>query len=97
VFSPDVTELAAAEPGILKHMNEDHADAVAHYAEHLLGRSGAGWRMTGIDPEGLDLRYDGETARLDFPSLVLSAEEARAVLVQLADKARRIAHPLRQL
>ena len=25
-----------------------------------------GWRMTGIDPEGIDLRCDGETARLDF-------------------------------
>jgi hypothetical protein len=88
VFSADVSALAAAEPGLLKHMNEDHADAVAHYAKRLLARSGADWRMTGIDPEGFDLRYDGETARLDFPSPVLTAEEARAMLVQLADKAR---------
>ena len=60
--------LAAAEPEIVAHMNDDHADAVQLYAERLLGRAGAGWRMTGIDPEGLDLRRrsDGETARLDF-------------------------------
>ena len=49
--------------------------------------------MTGIDPEGIDLRYDGETARLDFTAPVvgpvLTPEAARAALVQLADAARR--------
>ena len=29
--------LAEAEPGIVAHMNEDHADAVALIAEHVLG------------------------------------------------------------
>src|SRR5207245_2598572 len=66
LFAGDVGVLAAAEPEILKHMNEDHGDAVAGYASRLLGRTGSGWRMTGIDPEGIDLRCDGETARLDF-------------------------------
>jgi len=73
-------------------MNEDHIDAIGHYARGLLGRSGAGWRMTGIDPEGIDLRCDGETARLDFlapvVSPVLTPRAARAALVQLADVAR---------
>jgi putative heme iron utilization protein len=80
--------LAAAEPEILKHMNEDHADAIDAYARSLLARSGTGWRMTGIDPEGADLRRDGETARLDFPSLVMSPEAARLALVELANRAR---------
>jgi heme oxygenase (biliverdin-IX-beta and delta-forming) len=31
------------------------------------GRGGDGWRVTGIDPEGLDLRRAGETARLALP------------------------------
>ena len=69
--------LAAAEPEIVAHMNADHADAVQLYARRLLGRAGEGWRMTGIDPEGLDLRRqsetDGETARLDFAEPVLHA------------------------
>src|SRR5438874_2215103 len=86
-FAHDASMLAAAEPEILKHMNDDHGDAIALYAHRLLGRSGAGWRMTGIDPEGIDLRCDGETARLDFaPPVavpVLTPEAARAALVQL--------------
>jgi putative heme iron utilization protein len=92
-FRADASTLAAAEPEILGHMNEDHADAIAHYARDLLGRSGIGWRMTGIDPEGVDLRREGETARLDFAAPVrppiLTLEAARAALITLADDARR--------
>jgi heme iron utilization protein len=36
-------------------MNRDHGDAVALYAARLLHQEGVGWRMTGIDPEGMDL------------------------------------------
>ena len=92
-FPVDARALAAAESEILRHMNEDHLEAIAHYARSLLGRSGTGWRMTGIDPEGIDLRCDGETARLDFAvpvqSPILTPEAARTALVQLAAAARR--------
>ena len=84
----DASALAVAEAEIVEHMNRDHADAVALYAERLLCRHGAGWRMTGIDPEGLDLRCEGATARLDFERPVLSPAQARAVLVELAQRAR---------
>jgi heme iron utilization protein len=80
--------LAAAEPEIVAHMNGDHAEAVALYAERLLRRTGTGWRMTGIDPEGIDLCRDGETARLDFDAPVLTPAAARRVLVELAAQAR---------
>src|SRR5436190_18246029 len=83
-FAADASALAAAEPEIVEHMNTDHADAVALYAEKLLGRTGSGWRMAGIDPEGLDLRCAGETARLDFPRPVLTPAQVRAALVELA-------------
>jgi len=92
LFELDASALAAAEFEILRHMNEDHSDAIAHYARGLLGRSGTGWRMTGIDPEGIDLRCDGETARLDFAAPIrtpiLTPDAALAALVQLADAAR---------
>jgi heme iron utilization protein len=92
-FPVDARALAAAEPEILRHMNEDHLEAIEHYARSLLGRSGTGWRMTGIDPEGIDLRCDGETARLDFAVPVeppiLTPEAARTALVQLARAAPR--------
>jgi len=85
----DAPALAAAEAEIVAHMNADHADAVALYATRLLRRGGEGWRMTGIDPEGIDLRRDHETARLDFAALihkgpVLEPMAARQALVALA-------------
>lgn len=89
LFAGDASMLAAAEQEILRHMNADHADAIADYARHLLGRGGIDWQMTGIDPEGIDLRSHGEIARLDFATPVLTLEDARAALVQLADDARK--------
>jgi len=80
--------LEAAETDIVEHMNQDHADALDAYAQGLLGRSGTGWRMTGIDAEGCDLRRAGEVARLGFPVPVSDPEAARATLVQLVKQAR---------
>ena len=92
-FRGDASALAAAEAEIIAHMNEGHADAIALYAERLLGRQGDGWRMTGIDPEGLDIRREGETARLDFAAPVLTPEAARRTLARLAETARGAAPP----
>jgi heme iron utilization protein len=80
--------LAAAEADILAHMNADHGDALDLYAQKLLHRAGDGWRMIGIDPEGLDLRRNGAVARLDFPVPVADAPAARAALVSLTRLAR---------
>ena len=83
--------LAAAEPEIVAHMNDDHADAVRLYAERLLGLGdGLGWRLTGVDPEGADLRRDpgGEVARLPFDEPARDAEGARVELVRLVKRAR---------
>jgi putative heme iron utilization protein len=44
--------------------------------------------MTGIDPEGIDLRREHETARLDFAAPVLTPQAARGALVTLAEQAR---------
>jgi heme iron utilization protein len=87
-FAGDTAELAAAEAEIVVHMNADHADAVRLYAQRLLGLAGDGWQMTGIDPEGIDLRSGGDVARLEFETPVLTPEEARQSLVGLAAKAR---------
>jgi heme oxygenase (biliverdin-IX-beta and delta-forming) len=94
--APEASALARAEAEIVAHMNADHPAAIALYAERLLGRPGNGWQLTGIDPEGLDLRRPteagGEIARLDFASClqrpVLTAEAARGTLIALAEHAR---------
>lgn len=88
ILAPPPPALAESEAGIIGHMNEDHADALDLYAARLLGRSGTGWRMTGIDAEGCDLRREGEVARLDFTTRIEDAETARRELVRLVKDAR---------
>lgn len=81
--------LREAEPDILQHMNVDHAETIDLYAQKLLGRSGTGWRMTGIDAEGADLRRGGDVARLDFGEPITGPEDARQTFAALAQSARR--------
>jgi putative heme iron utilization protein len=85
---PPLPELVDGEAGILSHMNEDHADAVELYATKLLGLSGEGWTMTGIDREGLDLRRGGDAVRLALEPPLAGAGEARKALVTLVKRAR---------
>lgn len=80
--------LAARETDIVGHMNEDHGAALDLYANRLLGEAGTGWRMTGIDAEGADLRREGRVVRLDFARPVADAEAARVELVRLVRQAR---------
>jgi putative heme iron utilization protein len=89
LLSAPAPALVAAEPDILRHMNQDHAEAIALYAHELLGLHGDGWLMTGIDAEGIDLRRDGDTARLAFGTPIDGPEQARGVLATLAKQARR--------
>lgn len=88
VLIPPVRPLAEAEAGIVTHMNQEHADALALYARALLGLAGDGWRMTGIDPEGLDLRAGGTCGRLLFERRIEDPGAARDELVRLARQAR---------
>lgn len=87
----DVTGAAAlvrAEPDILRHMNQDHADAIALYATALAGAAPGPWRMTGLDPEGCDLVADGQAVRIPFAARIASPDAARKELVRLVAEAR---------
>lgn len=87
----DMSWLREHEPGILEHMNSDHAATIDLYAHNLLHRSGSGWRVTGVDREGADLRRDGVVARLDFPTPANSLDAVRQSFVALAQSAKRVA------
>jgi hypothetical protein len=88
---PEGYALAEAEAGILEHMNEDHREAIDVYANHLAHRGGHGWRMSGIDRDGIDLRRAGETARIPFPAPVDDAAAAKEALIALVTRARAVA------
>jgi putative heme iron utilization protein len=80
--------LVEGEPGIVAHMNEDHADAIELYAT-ALGDAGPGaWRMAGIDPEGFDIVLDGQARRILFAQPIATPAEARTELVRLAAESR---------
>lgn len=80
--------LAAMEAGAVAHMNEDHADALALYAEVLLGQPAGTWRLATFDAEGLDLIDGDRVARLWFEPALRSEAELRPRLVALAKRAR---------
>lgn len=81
-------ELIDAEPGVVAHMNADHADAMRLYATRLLNAPDGAWRCVGCDPEGLDLQNDRIGLRLPFPQRVNGPGPLRMMLKQLADAAR---------
>lgn len=81
-------DLVDAEPSAVAHMNADHADAVRLYATKLLGAEEGPWRLTGLDPDGLDLACGDVTLRLAFAARVTTAAQLRQVVVNLAVQAR---------
>ena len=81
-------ELIAAEPEIVAHMNEDHAEACRLYATKLLGAADGAWRCVGCDPEGMELQLERTALRLAFPQRVRAPGVLRQVLKQLAEQAR---------
>lgn len=85
--------LVEAEPEILAHMNQDHAEACRLYATRLLGAANGAWRCAGCDPEGLELQLERAALRLPFPQRINSPAMLRHVLKQLAEQARAQASP----
>jgi putative heme iron utilization protein len=84
--------LAADAAGILRHMNEDHADALVLLA-HAAGEVDAETAtMTAVDRLGFQVRLQsGERvhgARIGFPHEVRDRSEVRAVLVEMVRAAR---------
>lgn len=78
---------------ICQHMNDDHADAVALYAQ-VYGQAPAGVsaQMQSIDPEGMDLvtQLDGESAslRIPFDRPLQDSEDAHHTLIEMVKRAR---------
>jgi putative heme iron utilization protein len=84
----DAAALLAAADDITKHMNSDHSHALGLYATELAGAPAGAWRMTGIDPDGIDLLLADRAVRIAFPDRVLAPDAARAALAALAQQAQ---------
>ena len=84
----DCKSLIESEESAISHMNADHRDALALYATKLLNAPDGAWRVSGIDPEGLDLVSGDLCVRLVFPQRITSGQELRKALAALAAEAR---------
>ncbi len=98
LLTGDTGELASSEESIREHMNNDHADAVSLYATALLGQPAAThpdrpWRLTGVDPDGCDLRCGGRLGRLNFAAPVFTNQAVRDAFIMLSKQARHLAPP----
>ena len=88
-----VDPLAQDAAAIVSHMNEDHAEANLRYVIALAQLADASAAtMVGIDRYGVTLRAHTpggpRLARVPFPEPLQRAEQARATLIQMLQRAR---------
>lgn len=81
-FTGKAARLATAERELVTQLNRELPAALAA-AMRRFGHRGAGWRVTGVDPEGVDLRCAAKTARLDFAEPASTAAAARRAFAAL--------------
>ena len=86
-LTPDVSDR------ICKHMNDDHTDAIALYAQAFGGMATAiAARMQSIDPQGMNLTVqvpEGETPlRIEFDHTLQDSEDAHQTLIAMVRQAR---------
>lgn len=84
--------LAEAAPGILEHMNQDHASAMIEIARYEKGVAATEAKMTAVDRLGFHLRLKTpervRSVRIGFPDEVRSSDECRQALVAMVKRAR---------
>ena len=69
-------------------MKAEHAEALGLYAGGAGAEAGLPWRLTGLDPEGMDLIAGERTARVVYPERVTDMGGLRKSLVAMAAQAR---------
>lgn len=87
-FSPEISDR------ICKHMNDDHAEAIALYAKVFGGVADAiAAQMIKIDAQGMDLsvQANGTTnpVRVEFDHTLENAEDAHHTLIDMVKVARK--------
>ena len=86
LFSTESADFSAESEAILvDDLTKNHPQTIRFLAENL-GLDGDGWRMTGCDPEGCDLRREGEVARIGFPAPVKTLDAAREAVSLMRER-----------
>ena len=89
--------LADSAEGIIRHMNEDHADALVKLAQVHVGIEAAQAQMTAVDRLGFHVRLKTAEgmrgARIAFTREVLNTKQVREVLVEMVKRASPSSNP----
>ncbi len=88
LVAPTDPALEEMEADAVEHMNTDHSDAIALYAETQAGKTQRNWTLACLDLEGLDLVSGDDVARIWFEPALQNADELRPRLVAMAKRAR---------
>jgi len=84
--------LADSAPGIIRHMNSDHSDALISLVRCFAGMEADEATMTSVDRLGFHVRVKTSEgmrgSRIAFSREVRSPAEARTVLVEMTQQAR---------
>ncbi|GAB7533475.1 HugZ family protein [Pseudomonas sp. 3A(2025)] len=76
--------VGASETGMVEHMNQDHAQAIAHYVQLAGLPQTEPAQMVGVDSEGLHLRIGQALFWLPFAQTCNTPIQVREALVYLA-------------
>ena len=74
--------LINGQAALVERLNTEYRGEVQARANSLPRQAGIDWRVTGVDPEGIDLRHEGETARVDFAEPARTPDAAITALLR---------------
>ena len=96
ILCKNISNFKDSEENIINHMNSSHKKSIKMYINNLMQneisreqRKGD-WNITGIDPDGFDLRKKQITARFFFEKEISNAKKLRGVFVNLHKRASEI-------
>jgi len=83
-----------SELNIMDHMNSHHQQSIDLYVKNLMKgkikfKNKLNWKITGIDPDGFDIRNKDFLARFPFEKFINDAKKLRGVFVKLHKEANK--------
>jgi hypothetical protein len=82
----DYRSFADEEAALVAQLSQTHAAAVRRYGKRAARGGGARWLVSGLDPEGADLRSEDAALRLDFAAPAATAVAARDALLRIIEE-----------
>ncbi len=86
IVCPEHLNYENSESSIIEHMNLEHQQSIDLYLKKLttnFSGSTKNWKITGIDPDGFDLRKRNKTFRFCFEKSIYDAKKLRGIFVHL--------------